>query len=47
MEDSKMTLSEHIINIILAGGLILTLLIGPLTMLLKRFLEKFDYTVEK
>ena len=27
-----------------AGGLILTLLIGPLTMLLKRFLEKFDYT---
>ena len=30
-----------------AGGLILTLLIGPLTMLLKRFLEKFDYTVEK
>ena len=30
-----------------AGGLILTILIGPLTMLLKRFLEKFDYTVEK
>lgn len=30
-----------------AGGLILTLLIGPLTLLLKRFLEKFDYTVEK
>lgn len=30
-----------------AGGLILTVLIGPLTMLLKRFLEKFDYTVEK
>ena len=30
-----------------AGGLILTVLIGPLTLLLKRFLEKFDYTVEK
>ncbi|MBO5079131.1 MAG: sugar ABC transporter permease [Oscillospiraceae bacterium] len=30
-----------------AGGLILTALIGPLTLLLKRFLEKFDYTVEK
>lgn len=30
-----------------AGGLILTLLIGPLTILLKNFLEKFDYTVEK
>ncbi len=30
-----------------AGGLILTVLIGPLTLRLKRFLEKFDYTVEK
>ncbi len=30
-----------------AGGLILTVIVAPLTMLLKNFLEKFDYTVEK
>ncbi len=30
-----------------AGGLILTIVIAPLTLLLKYFLEKFDYTVEK
>lgn len=30
-----------------AGGLILTAVVAPLTILLKNFLEKFDYTVEK
>ncbi len=30
-----------------AGGLILTVIVAPLTLLLKNFLEKFDYTVEK
>ncbi len=30
-----------------AGGLILTVIVAPLTILFKNFLEKFDYTVEK